>query len=46
MIDPGALGRAAGASMLAWVNGGQQPENQRVEIAQWLWRDTTGPVSR
>jgi LacI family transcriptional regulator len=46
MIDPGALGRAAGASMLAWVNGGRQPEDQRVEIAQWLWRDTTGPVSR
>ena len=46
IINPGALGRAAGDAMLAWVNGGQTPKDQQIEMAQWLWRETTGPVSR
>jgi LacI family transcriptional regulator len=46
VINPGALGRAAGDAMLAWVNGGEMPGDQQVEMAQWLWRETTGPVAR
>ena len=46
VINPGALGRAAGDAMLAWVNGGEKPGDQTVEMAEWLWRETTGPVAR
>jgi len=46
MIDPGAVGRAAGATMLDWLNGEHPPKEVRVEIAKCEWRETTGPVSR
>jgi LacI family transcriptional regulator len=45
MIDPGAVGRAAGSTMLNWLNGAHPPKDIRVEIAHWVWRETTGPVS-
>jgi LacI family transcriptional regulator len=45
MVDPGAVGRMAGQTMLGWLNGESPPKDVRVEIAHWVWRDSTGPVS-
>ncbi|RZJ80857.1 MAG: hypothetical protein EON88_31560, partial [Brevundimonas sp.] len=44
MIDPGEVGRAAGAAMLDWLNGVPPAHDHKVEIAHWIWRATTGPL--
>jgi DNA-binding LacI/PurR family transcriptional regulator len=44
MIDPGEVGRAAGAAMLDWMNGVPPPHDHQVEIAKWVWGATTGPI--
>jgi LacI family transcriptional regulator len=44
--NPGKLGRAAGALMLDWLAGRPPSEDNKIDIANWLDRATTGPAPR
>ena len=46
ILDSGAVGQAAGVTMLKWLAGEPPPDTVRVEAGTWAARSTTGPLTR